>query len=140
MKETIQAWGHSNITGSHRTTLEVTRAPAVSSAGDCVIAVAASKGAQGLSSAFKRIARDIRTQITVLLKVGDLQDRVVGWGHPALTLTHPEDLVVRTSCYTCSRTLMIRADKAARDLSRDLIRYLQNPRQPIVLTLIADLT
>ena len=140
MKEIIQAWGHPNITGSHRTTLEVTKTPQLSSAGDCVIAVAASKGAQALSFAFKRLAQDTYTRITVLLEVGELRDRVVGWGHPALRFTHPEDLVVRTSSYTCSRTLMIRADKAARDLSRDLIRCLQNPRQQIVLTLIADLT
>ena len=140
MKEVIQAWGHPNSSGSHCTTIEVTKAPTVSPAGDCVIAVAASKGAQGLSAAFKRMAQDSRTQITVLLEAGEWRDQVVGWGHPALTLTHPEDLVARTSSFTCPRTLMIHADKAARDLSRDLIRHLQNPRQQIVITLIADRT
>ena len=138
MKETIQAWGQPNITGTHRTTFEVTRTPTLSPAGDCVIAVAASHGTQGLSTAFKRIARDTHTRIRVLLKAGQWQDQVVGWGHPKLTLTHPEDLVARTSSYACPRTLMIRADKAARDLSRDLIRHLQNPHQQIVITLIAD--
>jgi hypothetical protein len=140
VKETIQAWGHPNITGSHRTTFEVTKAKTVSLAGDCVIAVAASKGARGLSEAFKRIAQNARTQITVLFEAGELQDWVVGRGHPRLTFTHPEDLVARTSSYTCPRTLMIHADKAAQDLSRDLIRYLQNPCQQIVLTLIAKLS
>lgn len=138
MKETIQAQGHPNITGSHRTTFEITRAQTVSPTGDCVIAVAASKGAHELSSAFKRMAQTPRTQITVLIEVGELQERAIGWGHPALTFTHPEDLVARTSNYICPRTLMIRANKAARDLSRDVIRRLQNPHQQIVLTLIAD--
>jgi hypothetical protein len=136
--ETLHAWGHPHITGSHRTTFEITRAQTVSPSGDCVIAVAASKGALGLSSAFKRIARNDQTQITVLLEADELQEQVVGWGHPALTFTHPEDLVARTSRFTCPRTLMIRADKAARNLSRELIRCLQNPQQRIVLTLIAD--
>ena len=104
-----------------------------------MIAVAASHGAQGLSGAFKRLAQDSRTRITVLLEAGEWRDRVVGWGHSRLTLTHPEDLVARTSSFTCPRTLMIRADKAAEDLSRDLIRHLQNPHQQIVITLIADL-
>jgi hypothetical protein len=103
-----------------------------------VIAVASSKGPQELSATFKRVAQDTRTQITVLIEVGELRDQVVGWGHPALLLTHPEDLVARTSSYTCPRTLMIRADKAAQDLSRDMIRCLQNPYQQIVLTLIAE--
>lgn len=108
--------------------------------GDCVIAVAASKGAHELSSAFKRIAQTAQTQIMVLIEVGELLECVIGSGHPALTFTHPEDLVVRTSNYTCPRTLMIRANKASRDLSRDLIRRLQNPHQQLVLTLIADRT
>ena len=103
-----------------------------------MIAVAASKGALGLSPAFKRIARDDQTQITVLLEVDELQERVVGWGHPALTLTHPGDLVARTSRFTCPRTLMIHAEKAAKNLARALIRRVQNPHQQIVLTLIAD--
>jgi hypothetical protein len=140
VKETIQAWGHPNITGSHRTTFEVTKAKTVSLAGDCVIAVAASKGAQGLSKTFKRMAQNARTQITVLFEAGELRDRAVGRGHPSLIFTHPDDLVARTSSYTCPRTLMIHADKAAQDLSRDLIHYLQNPCQQIVITLIADLS
>ena len=138
ISEKLYAWGHPLITGSHRTTFEVTMAKEVSLRGDCVIAVAASKGAQGLPSAFKRLARDTRTQITVILKVDELHEQVVGWGHPHLTLSHAEDLVARTSAFTCPRTIMIRANKAARDLSRSMIRRLHNPHQRIQLTFIAE--
>jgi hypothetical protein len=136
--EKIQAWGHPHITGSHRTTFEVTRAQDVSRSGDCVIAVAASKGAHGLTPAFKRLVRDERTQITVILEVDGLEDQAVGWGHPSLTLSHPEDLVARTSSFKCPRTVMIRANKAARDLSRSLIHRLHDPHQQIQLTFIAE--
>jgi hypothetical protein len=136
--EKIQAWGHPHITGSHRTTFEVTRARDVSPSGDCVIAVAASKGAQGLTPTFKRLARDERTRITVILEVDGLEERVVGWGHPSLTLSHPDDLVARTSSFTCPRTLMIRANKAARNLSRSMIHRLLDPSQQIQFTFIAE--
>ena len=49
-----------------------------------------------------------------------------GFGHENLTLTHPTDIVCRTSDYVCPRTLMINADKAARDLDSDLIEDLKN--------------
>ena len=136
--EKLFAWGHLQITGSHRTTFEVTRDVNLSSRGDCVIAVAATKGANGLSSAFKRLARDRRTQITIVLEVDGVRDEVMGWGHPQLTLSHPEDIVVRRSAFTCPRTIMVHANKAARDLSRSLIRRLRNPQQQIQVTLIAE--
>ena len=136
--ETLQAFGHPNISASHRTTFEVTRARTVSPSGNCVIAVSASKGALELTPAFKQVAQNKRTRITVLLEVDELRDQVVGWGHPALTFTHPEELVARTSSFTCPRTIMIRTDKAARNLSRALIRRLQNPQQQIQFTFIAE--
>jgi hypothetical protein len=103
-----------------------------------VIAVAATKGANGLSSAFKRLAQDMRTQITIILEVDGIQEEVVGWGHSQLTLSHPTDIVARKSAFTCPRTIMVHANKAARDLSRSLIRRLRNPQQQIQLTLIAE--
>ncbi len=50
---------------------------------------------------------------------------ITGYGHPALTLDHPTDMVCRKSDYTCSRTLMIHADQAAVDLNPDLVKDLQ---------------
>ena len=138
ISEKIYAWGHRHITGSHPTTFEVTTAKTLTSQGDCVIAVAASKGARGLTPAFKRLVRDERTQITAILEVDELQEKVVGWGHPHLTLLHPTDLVARTSAFTCPRTIMIGANKAAHDLSRAVIHRLHNPHQQLQLTFIAE--
>ncbi|MBC7111709.1 MAG: DUF371 domain-containing protein, partial [Methanothermobacter sp.] len=51
------------------------------------------------------------------------------YGHPELTLDHPTDIVCRKSDYICSRTLMIRADKAACDLDENLVRDLRKGRE-----------
>ena len=64
-------------------------------------------------------------------------DEIVGFGHENLTLTHPTDIVCRKSDYTCSRTLMINANKAARDLDLNLIEDLKNEKEmevTIILT------
>ena len=52
-------------------------------------------------------------------------DEIKGYGHPELTLDHPTDIVCRKSEFKCSRTLMIKADKAAIDLKKELIEDLK---------------
>ncbi len=137
--EDMEAWGHPNIIGTHRTTFEVTTERTLTRRGDCVLAVNASKGAADLSDAFTRVARRAGAVITVIMRVGDVADVARGRGSPHLTFTHPTDLVARKSRFTCSRTLMIQADKAAADFSRRLIHRLTNPQSKAVLTLVAEI-
>jgi len=42
---------------------------------------------------------------------------------------------VRKSSYVCSRTLAVKANKAAKDLSRRLVEELRNPRQKVQISL-----
>jgi hypothetical protein len=137
--EDVSAWGHPNIVGTHRTTFEFTTERTLTRRGDCVIAVNASKGAADLSDAFMNIARRDGAVITVTVRVGDVADVARGRGSPHLTFTHPTDLVARKSGFTGGRTLMIRADKAAADFSRRLIRSLTDPQSKAVITLVAEI-
>lgn len=137
--EEVEAWGHPNIVGTHGKTFEVTTERKLTRRGDCVIAVNASKGAADLSDAFTSVARRDGAVITVMVRVGDVEDVARGWGSPNLTFTHRADLVARKSGFTCGRTLMIRADKAAADFSRRLIRRLTDPQRKAVLTLVAEI-
>lgn len=134
--ETIEAWGHSNISANHKTTFEITRMTHVTHRGDCVVAVNASKGARNLSGLFKQMAKRSDATIVVAIAAGCQRDTVTGRGHSQLHLNHPTDLVVRKSDYVCDRTLMIGANKAAADLSRSLITALQNPSQRIVVSVM----
>jgi hypothetical protein len=137
--ENVEAWGHPNIVGTHGTTFEFTTERNLTRRGDCVLAVNASKGAADLSDAFTNVARRDDAIITVMVRVGDVADVARGYGSPHLTFTHPTDLVARTSGFTCGRTLMIRADKAAADFSRQLIHLLTNPQRKAVITLVAEI-
>ena len=65
-----------------------------------------------------------RQESKIILETENAKDIITGYGHPSLTLDHPTDMVCRRSDYTCSRTLMIHADKASVDLDSDLIAEL----------------
>lgn len=120
------ARGHPRIKATHLTTMMITKDSEVGPKGDCIVAVAADKGAKELSETFKRAAKAGR-KFRITLEVNGIKEAVHGLGHQALTLTHPTDLVIRKSKFTCCRTLVINADKAAADLPRGLVARLRDP-------------
>ena len=138
LRETFKAWGHPNITASHRTTLMVTREPDVTLRGDCIVAVAAEKGLRDLDRRVKEAMRSRDAGIRLILQADGLTFQVSGRGDPRLTLSHPTDLVTRRSSYVCDRTLMIGADKAANDIEPRLVRMLQRREQVVNITLVVD--
>lgn len=86
------------------------------------------KGMLNFPEEFKKEIASSDTKIIVELKTENACDEITGYGHEDLTLTHPTDIVCRTSDYVCPRTLMIGADKAARDLDEQLISDLKNEK------------
>lgn len=133
--EEIRAFGNPLIKATHKSTFEVTREWHLTPRGDCIIAVGADKAARDLSERFKEAARRSNAEITIAIEAGGLREIVKAYGSPNLTFTHPTDIVVRKSNYICSRTVAIRSDKAASDLSRKLIEILKRPGEPIKIIL-----
>lgn len=133
--EIIFAHGHKNIKATHRSTLEITTENQLSNRGNCIIAVAADKAIADLSFKLKESMLNKKARITMLIEAGDASEVVSAFGSPLLILTHPTDSVVRKSSYICSRTLAIKADKAACDLSRKLVKKLRNPKQRVKITI-----
>ena len=118
--------GHENVTSLHKSTFEITKDPEIGPTADCIIGVDMDRTMLNFPDEFKDRIADSNTKIIVELKTENGFDTITGWGHEDLTLTHPTDIVCRKSDYTCERTLMVRADKAARDLDRNLICDLKN--------------
>jgi len=125
-EEIIIARGHAQVKATHPTTLMITKDEEIGPKGDCIVAVAANKGAVDLSKALKRIIRSNCT-VSIMLEAGDVAETIRGLGHPDLTLTHSTDIVIRKSMFRCGRTLAIGSDKAAVDLSRAFVERLRNP-------------
>jgi hypothetical protein len=136
--EVIHAKGHENILSANRTTFEITKETHLTKRGDCIIAVKADKAAADLSQEFKNALRKENAKLTITIQADTEKEVINALGSPQLSLTHPSDLVVRKSNFTCNRTLAICADKAAKDFSMRLVKKLQNPKQNVTITLTVE--
>jgi len=123
--ESVTAKGHPLVKAPHPTTLMITKDREVGPRGDCIVAVAADKGAADLSSRLKRAIREGRG-VKVTVKAGDAVAVVSALGHRGLALTDTRDMVIRKSSFVCRRTLAVKADKAAIDLQRDFVARLRD--------------
>jgi len=136
--ETIHAHGHENIQSTNRTTFEITKETFLTKRGDCIVAVGSTKGAVDLSPEFKEAARSEDSRIRITIEANDQVEVINAWGSPRLSFTHLTDSVVRKSEYVCGRTLAIRADKAAKDLSKKLVEKLHSPDQKVKITMTVE--
>ncbi len=134
----IDAYGHENIRATHETTFEITKESTLTKRGDCVIAVGATKGAKDLDSEFEEAMKRQDAQITITIEASKIRELIKARGSTQLLFTHPTDMVVRKSNYICDRTIAIKANKAARDISRKLIQKIQNPDQKIKITFTVE--
>ncbi len=137
VKEIIFGWGHENIQATHHSTLEFTRDTHLSKNGDCIIALATDKAPCDLSAEFQQVLRKPGAKLTITIEASGVMEQVHAFGSPQLTLSHPAEAVVRRTDYVSDRTLAVHADKAAKDLSRELADKLKNPRQKVKITLTA---
>ena len=122
----IMAKGHENVLSLHKSTFEITKDKDLSLSGDCIIGLDIDKSMEDFPKEFKEKLANDDTKVIVELKTPNASDSIEGFGHHDLTLSHPTDIVCRKSTFVCSRTLMIKSNKAAIDLNRDLIKDLAN--------------
>lgn len=124
MHQTVRAWGHENVAGTHETTIEITKEDFLSHTGDCIIGVRAEKALADLREDVKKKIRS-GADVTVRIKVGEFVEEIRGKGHKDLALSDGKRMIIRRSDFVCPRTLMIKADKAAKDLDRGMIELLR---------------
>lgn len=135
VSEVVFGFGHANIQATHGATLEFTKDTHVSKNGDCILVVSVDKGLADLSGEFREKMREPHAKLTITIQADDLTEQVQAHGSPKLTLAHPNEMVIRKSDFASDRTLAVHADKAAKDLSRALVKKLKNPRQKVRITL-----
>ena len=121
LHEVVRAHGHEHVCAEHASTLELTSDDFLTPAGDCILAIEADRVPAAFDDEFVAACRDEGATITLTLEVGDRAETVTGSGHPELTFDGDRSFVCRTSDYVDDRTVMVEADKAARDLDRDLV-------------------
>ena len=122
----IKAKRHENVLSLHKSPFEITKDKDLTLSGDCIIGLDIDKSMEDFPKEFKEKLANDDTKVIVELKTPNASDTIEGFGHHDLSLSHPTDIVCRKSTFVCSRTLMIKSNKAAIDLNRDLIKDLAN--------------
>lgn len=120
-------FGHPNILGTHRNTIEVTLDEQISRRADCIIGVRASKGCSDVTPQLRRWIREGKP-LEFEIRAKSLSFVFSGRGDGGLDLKDERELVLRRSDYLSSRTLAVRCSKAACDVPRKMIRELQDPQ------------
>ncbi|MCK4279327.1 MAG: DUF371 domain-containing protein [Candidatus Thorarchaeota archaeon] len=123
----FHAYGHPNVIGEHKTTLEITTEEKLTSRGTCIIGVRTTQTLRDLDDEIKTLAKSTRTQIQLTMSVDNLVEKVTGRGSPELTYSDSISMVARTSSYECGRTVMVGADRVASDLDRRFVQKLSDP-------------
>jgi hypothetical protein len=107
--------------------------------GDCIIAVRSEKSLDDLLPDLKDIIRNEEAEVIFIMETSGHILVVKGRGHPGLTLASPSDMVIRKSNYICDRTLMIKADIAALDISPEFVLLLKGHNREVHITIRAVL-
>ena len=134
--DTVLARGHELVTLRHPTTLELTKDDDMTRRGDCILAVGASKSAFELDPDLKSALRD-GARLLMRIECGGLSETIQAKGLEGMTLSDNTSIVVRKSSYLDGRTVGILADKAARDIDRELASMLREKGNSVLIRLEA---
>ncbi len=117
------AYGHKNISSTHKTTFEFTKDPEVTETGDCIIGVKTDFKLDEL----KLLLESGKVRITI--KCRDCEDVIIAEPNPKFS--DNKEMVIRKSDYLDKRTFAIKATKAAADFSRELAELFKGPGNKI---------
>ena len=128
MKIEIPFTGHKNILSLHKKTIEITKDSKLSVSGDCIVGTNSTIACIDLPEKFKKKIRNPDTVILFTIVADKCSFSIHGKGSEKLTLKHTNDIVLRKSAFTCSRTIAINCDKASDDIPRAMVKKLQDPK------------
>jgi hypothetical protein len=135
--DVVWARGHVNVMATHRNTLEITRDDYVTKRGDCIVACCADKAALDLNTPLREVITGGCSLVVMIIVVGSEMDIVVGLGLRGLRLRDGRRIIVRRSAYIDDATVMVLANKAAKDLKRGLINKARDG-EPVAVVIIGS--
>ena len=128
MRYTFTAYGHSNILATHKTTLEITKDTELTKKGDCIVAVGADFSLQQLQ---RIIGSNDKIKLTIA--VAGLKAEVIAVANKEFC--SEKEIVLRKGSFVSGRTLGINADKAAAEMSKELVERLKNGKTVVSVTI-----
>lgn len=124
MQYKFNAYGHPNVLGTHKTTLEFTKDNEVSLNGDCIVGIKADFELLKLNQFIKNSENNkIKIAIESISKGKKIREEISAELNP--NFSSNKEFIIRKTDFVSERTFAIRANKAAFDLNRDLISFLK---------------
>ncbi|RKX44127.1 MAG: DUF371 domain-containing protein, partial [Thermotogae bacterium] len=105
--------------------------------GDCIICIKASKALKDLDEKIKKALKSGK-KVKIRIIVDGIVDELEAFGDSRLSFESDFSMVIRKSDYVDGRTLAIKANKAAKDIKRELVEKLRNPEQRVVVEIIVS--
>ena len=141
MKYSFNCYGHENVTSKHKTTLEFTKDKDLSLQGDCIVGVKADFSLKELKKFIKNKVKESLNssnskksmKIKIIMKINGYKEEINGFLNSEFD--DSREIVIRKSDFVSSRTLVIGADKASKDLKGKLKNKLKNPKNRIYVYL-----
>ena len=142
MKYSFICYGHKNITANHKTTLEFIKDENMGLEGDCIIGIKADFSLLQLKKFIKSIKnKKISIIIETMNNINNKNvekneiknNKIIEKINAEINrdFNSDKDIVIRKSDFRDERTFAVKADKAACDLTRDLIETVSNNKQII---------
>jgi uncharacterized protein len=127
VQDEIIFYGHPNVRSTHTKTIEITKAPALSLRGDCIIGVNANKACRDLKPTLKRLLQQEGLVVKIEIEVSGLSFAIDASSDSRLSLINLHDIVLRKSDFVCPRTVAISCNKASSDIPSDIVQLLGKP-------------
>lgn len=124
------AYGHPNIIGTHKTTLEFTKEHELSLNGNCIIGVNVDFDLNGIKK-FIKGQKNKKIAITIAAEFKKFRENIIGEINPSFS--SEKEFVIRKTDFVSERTFAISSDKAAFDLNRGLIDFLKEKKNKITV-------
>jgi uncharacterized protein len=121
MNYSFFCYGHKNVLGTHRNTFEFTKDKDLTLRGDCIIGVKADFKCADLMNFIKN-----KKKILIKIKVDDIVEEIECEVNPCFYNDH--EIVVRRGDYCSVRTLGVNCNKASKDLSREMMDKMKDPK------------
>jgi len=130
MQYKFNAYGHPNILGTHKTTLEFTKDNELSLNGDCIVGVNADFELKEIKNFIENSNnKKILITIKTISKNKKIKDMILA--ELNLNFSDEKELVIRKTDFVSERTFATKANKAAFDLGRDLIGFLKEKKNKV---------
>ena len=129
----FKAYGHPNILGTHKATLEFTKDDELSLRGDCIVGVKADFELNKLKEFIKKSSNKKVTIIMQAISKDEKHQKIKEEVSAELnaSFNDSKEFVIRKTNFVSERTFAISSNKAAFELNRDLIDFLKEKKNKI---------